>query len=196
MLLQECSCRPKCVIPNIHARLSCMHQQEAYSQEASQFHPPSRKIRHLLQVSMRIWLGVVPRDWSAAKVEAIWHFWSISHGSLSTLLASCHAVVEAATLGLRSPQATLFCLPSDVDRQQLGTDRGQSQDWQKGLMYMGVRPVEANKDFLKPTPEMEASTDLGISGHHGTHAAIPAAPDMIVVPAVLGNPGSREHATS
>ena len=81
------------------------------------------------------------------------------------------------------------------DGQQSGTDSGQCPDWQKGLMHMDVQPVEA---YIKSTPKTEASSDLSISWSHAAQAAIPAAPDMIVVPAERNGVSlsNRDHATA
>ena len=96
------------------------------------------------------------------------------------LLASCHAIVEAVALKLVSPHATLFCLPSLNSIEQSITDRGQTTAWQDGLMQMDVEPVRVSR---QPMHNMEVSSDLSISWSSAPQAAIPAAPDMIVIPA-------------
>ena len=95
------------------------------------------------------------------------------------LLASCNAIVEAAAIYLGSPHAIIYCLPSDVTMQS-ETDTGRRPAWHKGLMQMDVRPVEVPR---QPTHNTEATSDLSISWRHAMQDAIPAAPDMIVIPA-------------
>ena len=118
MLLQECLCRPKCVVTDIHARLSCMHQQEAYRQVQSSS-PPSRKNETSFpgqheELARGLTSGLERSKGGSHLASLVNIPWKPKH----TLLASCHAVVEAAALGLGSPQATLSCAPSDVDWQQ------------------------------------------------------------------------------
>ena len=96
------------------------------------------------------------------------------------LLASCHAVVEAAALHLVAPHATLLCLTSDNSTRQSHKHGGQSATWKRGLLRLDVRPVKATG---LPTHNWEASSDLSISWSPAMQAAIPAVPDMIIVPA-------------
>ena len=96
------------------------------------------------------------------------------------LLASCHAIVEAVALQLASPHATLFCLPSLNSTEHSSTDRGQTTAWHDGLMQMDVQPVRVSR---QPMHSTEVLSDLSISWSRAPQAAIPAAPDMIVIPA-------------
>ena len=89
------------------------------------------------------------------------------------LLASCHAVVEAAALHLVAPHATLLCLTSDNSTRQSHKHGGQSASWQKGLLRLDVRPVKAPGLLAH---DREASSNLSISWSPATQAAIPAVP--------------------
>ena len=90
------------------------------------------------------------------------------------------SLAEAAAIHLASPEAFLLCLGPGINPDQGQAGKEDSPAWQRELMHMEVQLVNSSR---KVPRRMIASADLSISWSLARRADIPAAPDMIIVPA-------------